>query len=102
MRLFLTETGCLDGLCGSKVCQCDVTTGAKVCFHLSGGSSGMLYVYYAGEWGLVCDDHFDLNDHGCTALCRSLNYRSVHTKALAKFILQIMYLCVLQYMYPTK
>ena len=41
---------------------------------LTNGISGLLYIYYNGQWGTVCDDHFDSNHNACTVVCRQLGY----------------------------
>ena len=43
----------------------------------NGVSGGRLEVFFNGEWGTVCNDHFDRND--ADVACRQLRFlRSTH------------------------
>ena len=42
--------------------------------YLSEGSFGILYIEHEGEYGTVCGDFFDDNNHGCNVTCRELEY----------------------------
>merc|ERR1711970_539392 len=39
-----------------------------------GGDSGRLMAFKDGEWGTVCDDHFDTNNHGAIVACKQMGY----------------------------
>ncbi|MDP1822327.1 MAG: scavenger receptor cysteine-rich domain-containing protein [Archangium sp.] len=41
-----------------------------------GGTNGRLEVFADGGWGQVCDDRFDLDDHGPRVVCRELGFAS--------------------------
>merc|ERR1719271_1132174 len=39
-----------------------------------GGHAGRLMAMRDGEWGTVCDDHFDVNNNGADVACRQMGY----------------------------
>ncbi|XP_036911169.1 macrophage scavenger receptor types I and II isoform X1 [Sturnira hondurensis] len=43
----------------------------------SGPHEGRVEIFHDGQWGTVCDDHWEL--HGGQVVCRSLGYRGVLT-----------------------
>merc|ERR1711939_675235 len=41
-----------------------------------GGDAGRLMAFHNGEWGTVCDDHFDVNNNGANVACKQMGYAS--------------------------
>lgn len=50
-------------------------------------STGRLEIFYAGEWGTVCDDAFD--HVAATVACKSLNSRFVYNFSFCMLKLQL-------------
>ena len=49
------------------------TTGIDKGFHYT---QGYVQIHYNGEWGSICDDKFEDNNHGANVVCKMMGYTS--------------------------
>eukprot|EP00057_Strongylocentrotus_purpuratus_P024417 XP_011678891.1 PREDICTED: deleted in malignant brain tumors 1 protein-like [Strongylocentrotus purpuratus] len=66
-------------VCGTGYEGTYCETATSLTIQLSGGTSGRLLVYFAGAWGTVCDDSFDLN--AGNVVCKQLGLTGYSTHA---------------------
>ena len=48
-------------------------------------SSGIVQVYYNGQWGNICNDLFNFDYNGATVLCHQLGYTGVSDYLTSEF-----------------
>lgn len=69
-------TGSKSKACNTQACPVTITS-RLVNSHgtLTTGHTGLLQLYVSGVWKYVCDDYFDLNNHGANVACTEMGYK---------------------------